>query len=853
MVEETDIDAAAFSGDEQQKVSPRKKLRQALEKITMRWRESIEAAWEYKERVFSQDAREAFDFFGGDHQFLFDPSDERCLFKKGGGKSVASQIPAFTMTYNIVAELVQIFGPAIYHRNPERQAVPILPLELQREYYIDPVLELAAARAEKQLNDAIMQIAQPLAQQFMQQGADEKEAMQQAQAAAMQNPALSQLGAQFQELDSKLQQANERFELHQALQRRMLARAYTESRIQDKLLNYGPEVTDLRTECRKVVDDTIIKGHGVWITELKPHPAGGGQYVAASKHLPVERYLMDPDKVSEEDCMWVAVQCIDPVWQLEDEWGYKRGTIKGNVCNQLSATAKNGGKESAWCPQGSVDARAIEDCKQTNDMLVYYKVFSIMGIGDRLCGLSAEDLGEELEQVFRSFGEENMLLVCDTLKHPINFHPDDLEDKDADELRQDMQWPTPFHKIGGFPTTSIMFHWDGKAWGMSHIKPGLGELKFLDFAMSFVANKVRTSSQDLVGVVKSAGDEIKKAFSTYSENGYTFVEIEALWGKSVADVVSVMQKPAFNGDIWTVISMVAQRLDKRLGLTEIAYGLSSTQSRSALDAKQKQDNFSIRPDDMASTVEEKAKVLAKKEAFAIFYHYEDADLLPILGEAGLQIYKELFGERPAEEVIRQYQYTIEAGSIRRPNKDRDIENMNLVSTSWLPVISAYSMSTGDMEPLNWFFRRGASTYSIDINGLVFKSRDQQQMTPEQIRAMEIQQKIAELNMQAAIQQASNNVAKLKLIEAEIGRADKLSELREVEQISKARSEAEMHLAKLKQAAEKFALEMRQDEEEHDQEMRQDAESFQAVKKANPPGGARPTRMVGYRSGERPYR
>jgi len=158
-----------------------------------------------------------------------------------------------------------------------------------------------------------------------------------------------------------------------------------------------------------------------------------------------------------------------------------------------------------------------------------------------------------------------------------------------------------------------------------------------------------------------------------------------------------------------------------------------------------------------------------------------------------------------------------------------------------------------MEPLNWFFRRGASTYSIDINGLVFKSRDQQQMTPEQIRAMEIQQKIAELNMQAAIQQASNNVAKLKLIEAEIGRADKLSELREVEQISKVRSEAEAHLAKLKQAAEKFALEMRQDEEEHDQEMRQDAESFQAVKKANPPGGARPTRMVGYRSGERPYR
>lgn len=832
--------------------SPRQRLIEGLKKITGRWKESIEAAWEYKERVFGLDAKEAFDFFGGDHQFLFDPSDDRCMFKRGSQKAISAQIPGFTMTYNIVAELVQIFGPAIYHRNPERQAVPVLPLELQRGFYIDPVLELSAAKAEQRLNDAIGQIAQQLAQDFMSQGADEETAMQQAQAAAMQHPSLAPLGAQFAQLDAALQQANERFEFHMALQQRMLAQSYTESAIQNKLLNYGPEVTDLRSECRKVVDDTIIKGHGVWITELQPHPAGNGQYVAASKHLPVERYLMDPDSLQAEDgadCSWVAIQCVDPVWKVEDEWGYDRGTIKGNVCNQASAKKGLGSKESAWCPQGAVDARQHKDIKQTNDLLVYYKVYSRMGIGDKLCGL--ED--EKLNEVFGRFGEFTYLLITDTLDHPINFHPDDVTDKDADELRLDMQWPTPFHKIGTFPTTSLSFHWDGKAWGMSHIKPGIGELKFLDFAMSHLANKVRTASTDLVGIIKSAGDDIKKAFNTYSESGYTFVEIEALWGKSVADVVSIMQKPGFQGDIWNVIAMVAERLDKRLGLTEIAYGLSSTQSRSALDAQNKQQNFSIRPDDMASTVEEKAKVLAKKEAYAIFYHYEDGEVLPVLGQAGLEIYNQLIKSRPPEEVIRQYSYTIEAGSIRRPNKDRDIENMNMISNGWLPVLSAYSMGTGDMEPLNWFFRQGGRVYSLDVTGLVLKSQDKSQMTPEQLRAMELQAKIAELNLQTAVLQASNNVAKMQLIEKQIMSASNAAELTDIEAVSKLRRDAEKHLQELKQAAEKFALEFKQDEEEHDQEMRQDAESYQIVKKKNPPGGPRPQRMVGYKSGERPYR
>jgi hypothetical protein len=827
------------------------RLNKAIEEVTEGWKKAIDSAWSYKERVFGIDAKEAFDFFGSDHQFLFDPKDDRCMLKAPGGKEVRETIPGFAMTYNIVAELVQIFGPAIYHRNPVRQANPILPLKLRRGYYVDPIKELQAAKLEQRLNSMIMQMAQPLMEQLIQSGTAEEEAMQQAQQQVMQNPEAAQqlapIGQMLQQLDQELQEANDRYEFAQAYQQKKLDRAYTIGDVMARLLNYTPELNDLRTECRMVVDETIIKGHGVWLTELEPTP-DGSQYVACSNHIPIDDYLIDPDVKREKHAMWVAVRYVEPVWMVEDRHGYNRGTIKGNLCSERQSESLVSGKETAWRPAGGAVAEKKGE-SATNDLLVYYKLFSKMGLGGRLKSLKDDEVRELLD----GLGDNCCVLITNTLKHPINLHPRDVREKDADELKIDLSWPTSYHKIGEWPTTSLMFHWQDCSYGMSHIKPGIGELKFLDYAMSHLANKIRTTSQDLVGVIKSAGEDIKKAFNTTTENGYTIIEIEALWGKSVGEVVSFLQKPDFKGDVWNVIGAVAQRLDKRLGLTEIAYGLSTTQSRSALDAKQKQENFSVRPDDMAACVEEAAKKLAKKEAYCMAEHYEHGDVVVQLGEAGAELYMELVASQPPEAIIRQFDFTIEAGSIRKPSIERDIETQTRNDQTLLPVVSAYCLQTQDMGPLNWYFQRAAEVYSYDASGLVFQSPGSQQPTPEQQQMAKAQKEIAELGLQAAILTAQNNISKIQLEEAKIEAAVNANNVEGMARLQELRHKQELHLEKLREMQEKAAMQLKIDAAEHRQEMQQDAQSFELVKQENVSSGGSPERMRYYEGGDRAYR
>ncbi len=76
-----------------------------------------------------------------------------------------------------------------------------------------------------------------------------------------------------------------------------------------------------------------------------------------------------------------------------------------------------------------------------------------------------------------------------------------------------------------------------------------------------------------------------------------------------------MQHPEVNGDIWKLISAVEEMFDKRVGLNELMYGEEgSTQIRSAQEASIRNQNMSVRPDDMSKQVEQWMSEVAAKEA-----------------------------------------------------------------------------------------------------------------------------------------------------------------------------------------------------------------------------------------------
>jgi hypothetical protein len=104
-------------------------------------------------------------------------------------------------------------------------------------------------------------------------------------------------------------------------------RDLTVARLFEELLNYTPAETNLRDESRLVVDEALIKGMGVWWTELCEMPSG--LRTVGSFFDTVDNLFLDPDATRWEDCAWYVRRCIHPTWQIEREYGLEPGTHQG--------------------------------------------------------------------------------------------------------------------------------------------------------------------------------------------------------------------------------------------------------------------------------------------------------------------------------------------------------------------------------------------------------------------------------------------------------------------------------------------------------------------------------------------
>ena len=82
------------------------------------------------------------------------------------------------------------------------------------------------------------------------------------------------------------------------------------------------------------------------------------------------------------------------------------------------------------------------------------------------------------------------------------------------------------------------------------MKPGLPELRFLNWALSFLATRVMVSCKTMVGVAKAAGEDIKDQILAHEQSGFSLVELSETLGLSVDQIVSVLQMPEVNPEIF---------------------------------------------------------------------------------------------------------------------------------------------------------------------------------------------------------------------------------------------------------------------------------------------------------------
>lgn len=465
------------------------------------------------------------------------------------------------------------------------------------------------------------------------------------------------------------------------------------------VLNYSPNELDLKGESRNVLLEAIIKGMGTWWHEV--YKAPGGTWIVGSFYDSVDNLLLDPDAEKWRDLQWVARRCVAPVWAVEREYGLTPGSLEGHGHYQSSYQQA----QQKHNPRND-DARK----GKSNDLICYYKIYSKMGFGDRGMDFRRDN---PLNGMFDDLGDFCFLVVAPGVMYPLNFAPEHIAAMDDAQFKAAAAWPAPFWMDGRWPFTKVAFHdKPGEVWPISHLKPGIGELRFLNWAYSHLADKMQAACTTLVGVVKQAGEEMKDTLLK-GASGFKIIELEHITGRKITDLVSFLNAPPFHGDIWTVIAAVEKNLDRRLGTSEILFGMSETQDRSATTSQVKQTNATIRIDDMRSQAEDAMTEASRAEALLCHWTLRPQDVMPILGPQRTQLWMQIVMTAPFEQTVREYDYRIEQGSTSKPNQATELQDMNEAVQVWTPVLMPFAQM-GFTQPVNVMMNEWGKARNIDM-------------------------------------------------------------------------------------------------------------------------------------------
>lgn len=480
------------------------------------------------------------------------------------------------------------------------------------------------------------------------------------------------------------------------------------STLMHDVLNYTPNELNLKYHSRRAIEEAIITGMGcVWHQVYQPHP--GSTKLVGSFYQPIKTVQLDPDAELWDDVKWMAIECTHPIWEVEKTYGIPPGMIKKLGRGNWESIANQARND----PMDRHDRRTGE----SSDLITYWKIFSKMGFGDRGRSFGNEDL----KGAFDEFGDFCYLVIAKDVPFPLNFNPWVYESGDLELMKQTVAWPIPFWADGKWPISPLWFKTKpGNLWPISHVKPGIGELRFLNWAYSFLADKVAASSMTVMATVKAAGQEMKKQLFN-GECGIAVVEIEEIFGNKISDVVSYIQAPPFNGDIYNVIAAVEKNFDRRMGTSDILYGLpSGTQDRSAAESSIKQGNATIRIEDMKTKAEDWQGDIARSEALMSRWVYEPEDLLPIFGgQMRVALWQQYVMTDDIMNSVREYEYRIESGSMAKPNIATDAQQMNEAVQVWGPALLAFAQM-GQIDPLNQFLLEWGKSRGRDMSPFLIK-------------------------------------------------------------------------------------------------------------------------------------
>lgn len=559
-------------------------------------------------------------------------------------------------------------------------------------------------------------------------------------------------------------------------------RRHTYGKLKEHYLNWLQVETDKKTEARRAITEAIITGLGILWTEMYQPKSSQIRY-PRSYFVSNKDVFFDPDADYWDDVQWICIRRVHPVNIVEERFGLKPGSIRGSMQSGAAQAEVHG---------YAVESEEKKEAGQSFDLLEYYEFYSKNGFGDRLLKTDS-DLA--VRGKYEKFGDYCYLAIACDVPYPLNLPPEIWEKAPDEELFDRVQWEVPYWTADGWPMTRLSFYEKPKdLYPISIIKPAIGELRFVNWCMSFLADKVAQAAGTFVVQAKEAAVEIQKQLQNPMAP-FSVLEISSMTGRSVKDVVDFLQAPDFNDSIWKMVSEVLEMIDKRTGLTDLMYGMSDKQIRSATEAENRESNTNIRPDDMATRVEEWLSETAMNEMIAGCWDLEYQDFEPVLGKMGAQVLNQALETMDFERVVRDFDYRVEAGTARKPNKQTKQRALNELGQVILPTLQELVMQ-GNPAPWNAFISEVADAMDIKVDDFLIPMPDPEQEGPSP-EEMEMQMKQAEMEMK---QQLAQLDMQMKQQDMEL--------------------KAMMEQMKLQMDQQSHEQELAQDQQMHEQEMMQ---------------------------------
>lgn len=608
-------------------------------------------------------------------------------------------------------------------------------------------------------------------------------------------------------------------------------------------LNFLPSEYDLFSEQRRALPEALVKGRCIGWTEMVQSAYG---LIPATYYDTVDGLLCDPDARNWREQGFIIRERCESVLRTAQKFSTATHRIDPSDLR---------GKFQSEFRKAEYGANLQPPSEQDNaDICVYYEVYSRYGVGHHF-----DAAGDEMKKFKDALDSmpNCYLAVMPGMAHPLNLLPDALETEGMEEIKRRLAWPIPFYSdmTDPWPCCPCDFMPNqNDPWAASPLEGCLALLAFIDHAYSYLLNRVRTGCKNLFIGSKALTDEF---VSRYLE------AFDLEWiqynGDPSADLDKLLKRveyPDIKRDLLQIVEKVESAFEQSSGMTSAMMGDSPTkQDRSATATEAREARLSSRPNDFADCVEAWNSRIASKECLATRLYVGKEVIMPFFGEQSIEVpdpnldpemvalaeqtgqevptvtidgpltqqwlnlvsvgnaemtQEEL--EQAAAVAATELTFTVEAGSGRRKNRQKQIEDYNQMVQTMGPFWVQLATS-GQTKPYNALMALGSDVFERSMDAFMLGQGDMP--APEPDPRADSEARKADQEAEAAQRQAEQDQARAD--------QDAANEQRRVD------ADQDNNLTELRMRAVQHEQEMRHKEEMHRLDMQlKEAQSRAAV-------------------------